>query len=232
MGASNACIACHQPRHTPPSSTEAEYTISSSHWGPHHGPQATLVEGIQGYEFSQDGIVAAGTSEHSSEMSCVACHMTDNGHTFEPAATASATCTECHSEYTEVTGFASGMTDLAAKLEAVVGWEYVYIIDRDTEGDPILDDGDLVFLDAVGGNVVDDAVIMMDDDGTTPLKQDVVGAVLADSPNPGFYGQGATFTSDEAGAAHNYLFLLEDKSNGVHNPTYAKALIVQSNEAL
>jgi hypothetical protein len=235
LGKSNTCVACHQPRHGAPDPADAEYAITSSHWGPHHGPQSTLLEGIQGFEYSSTGISADGSAGHKTNMSCVACHMStvDEGHSWEPADYASSTCVKCHDAKPEVEGFTTGMAALAVKLENVVGWEYKYSVLRNTAGDPILDDGDLQFLDA-DGVVTDDSdlyVIEEDVDGVQ-IKVDVIGAVHDDSPNPGFYGQGATFTTDAAGAAFNYLFLLEDKSNGVHNPNYAKALIQQSNGAL
>jgi len=44
---------------------------------------------------------------------------------------------------------------------------------------------------------------------------------------------GATMTQTEAGALYNYRYIiLEDGSNGIHNPRYAKALLQNSIEAL
>jgi len=234
IGASNTCIACHQPTHRPPSNTEAQYTIDSGHWGPHHGPQATLVEGILGYEYSNVGISAPGSSEHSSASSCVACHMIEGDHSWVPAATASVTCTECHDEKIEVAGFEPDMLALAAKLELVEGWEYRYSIVRDDAGQPVLVNGKLQFLDSDGDVTADSDMYVIElDDSGDKMKDVVIGVVNDGSPNAGFYGvEGATFTSDEAGAAFNYLYLTEDKSKGVHNPNYAKALIAQSLNAL
>jgi len=234
MGASNACISCHQPRHEGPTGLEAEYTIDSGHWGPHHGPQATLVEGIEGYEFSNIGISAAGTSGHSEGSSCVACHMSEGGHTWEPSTPTSVTCTKCHDAKTEVAGFEPDMLTLAGQLATVEGWEYKYSVLRDDSLDPVLDaDNKLQFLDANGDITKESSmyVIELDDNGDK-ITEVVIGAVHSDSPNPGFYGMGATFTSDQAGAAFNYIYLTEDKSKGVHNPDYAKALIAQSIDAL
>jgi len=41
-----------------------------------------------------------------------------------------------------------------------------------------------------------------------------------------------TYSSDVAGARFNYQMCLEDRSNGVHNPKYVKALLQNSIEAL
>lgn len=37
-----------------------------------------------------------------------------------------------------------------------------------------------------------------------------------------------TYTNDEAGAVYNYLFVMEDRSNGMHNYDYAKKLLENS----
>lgn len=113
MGTSNTCITCHQPRtETPVADADGEFTVTSSHYGPHHGPQSTLLEGIQGYEFSSVGISAAGTAGHKEGSSCIACHMgettdgTDGAHTWNPTATA---CLNCHnSEPESVSGYETG----------------------------------------------------------------------------------------------------------------------------
>ena len=41
-----------------------------------------------------------------------------------------------------------------------------------------------------------------------------------------------TYTLTQAEAAWNYLLIMEDSSNGVHNPSYTKALIKNSIEVL
>ena len=251
LGKSNTCVNCHQPRRSGPTAdANGEFAVTSSHWGPHYGAQSTLLEGIQGYEFSSDGISAPKSAAHRAKMSCVSCHMAKavevkdgvenefSNHTWNPAVSASATCTTCHDNKPEVAGFATGMAELGGLLESVVGWEYVYKIKRVGDvptGDPVLNaDGDLQFLNAAGAVTTKSAeyVILLDTDGVTKLTQDVIGILHDGHPNTGFYGRGATFTIKEAGAAWNYLFLSADNSNGVHNPVYAKALLAQSILAL
>lgn len=124
-GGSNACIGCHQPRREFSGDPDGDgmFFISSSHWGPHHGPQATLLEGIQGAEIA--GSVpypAVASSTHRQGASCVSCHMgaTDDGsnglHTWIPSDNA---CTACHTTVpTEVTGLAADMDHLGELLEA------------------------------------------------------------------------------------------------------------------
>ena len=179
MGLSNTCVNCHQPRdsYAVPGPVD-DYVNTSSRFGPHHGPQSTMVFGLLGAEIA--GSVAypsAGISQHA-EVSCIGCHMgetTDGGdgvHSFWPTDN---TCAECHS----------------TSIENLV----------------------------VGG---------FDDDMAT-LKADLValGVIAAnDRPIPG------TYPANVAQALWNYRTLLEDKSHGIHNPEYAKALLTNSLEAL
>lgn len=187
-GTSNMCIDCHQPRRLPPTSTDGTFEVTSSHWGPHHGPQATLLEGIQGAMIAgSEGYPGVGSAKHRTGASCVQCHMSasdgdDNGmHSWIKT---NEGCVGCHSSGipTEVDGLAAEMVKLAVLLENVEG---------------------------------------VDEDGN-PVK----GIVHDGHPQEG------TFTIKEAEAAWNYLLVMEDSSNGIHNPKYVKALIKNSIEAL
>lgn len=124
---SNNCAFCHQPRRTPPEDNGLGlFTITSSHWGPHHGPQSTMLEGIQGAEI--DGSVdypEAVSAAHRTGSSCVECHMAepdgegiDGYHTMIQTDT---NCGTCHSNGIpdEVTGLEAGMLALGAKLEEI-----------------------------------------------------------------------------------------------------------------
>ncbi len=185
-GTSNQCVQCHQPRRSNPEDDgSGTFTITSTRWGPHHGPQSTMLEGIQGSPISgSTAYPAPKSAAHRAASSCVNCHMAkttdgfDGSHTFSVGNNA---CIVCHTNGvpTEVDGLA----------------------------------GDLATLEGLLANVVSQ-------DGT------VVGIILDGSPQEG------TFTFIEAQAAWNYLFVMEDSSEGAHNPPYAKALIRNSVEAL
>jgi len=91
MGAGNLCANCHQPRRAIEVAADGTVDVDSTHWGPHHGPQSTVLMGIGG---STDGNAGA----HYSVVSdgCVTCHMGDTqDHTMAPAV---ATCQECHAD--------------------------------------------------------------------------------------------------------------------------------------
>ena len=57
-------------------------------------------------------------------------------------------------------------------------------------------------------------------------KLETIGVVHDGHPVAG------TYALVEAQAAWNYLFILEDASNGIHNPVYARTLIQNSINAL
>jgi hypothetical protein len=179
LGYSNTCVNCHQPRTPAPTAdVDGNANISSTHWGPHHGPQGTMLEGLGGASFlgQTTALPARGTAGHKTGASCVTCHMgeptdvTDGSHTWNPTANA---CLECHdSEPEAVEGLEASRATLLVALQA--------------KG----------VFDADGGVI------------------------------PG------TYPAAQVQAAFNYLFVEEDKSNGIHNPDYAKALVANSIEAL
>ena len=91
MGDGNLCANCHQPRRLGPEEGGGEYEITSTHWGPHHGPQSTVLLGISAYG------VADSTSIHYTLVTdgCPVCHMVAGDHTL---AASTAGCQSCHAE--------------------------------------------------------------------------------------------------------------------------------------
>ena len=178
MGTSNTCVNCHQPRGLVPTTATVKL---SSRFGPHHGPQSTLLEGIQGSEIA--GAVAypaVGSAAHRTGASCTACHMGepssagahDGLHSWHPTEKA---CLACHTGGAPagVTGYDADM----ATLEAILVTKGAY---STTTG-------------AFTSNTVDLIV---------------------------------------AQAAWNFALLKEDRSKGIHNPNYTKALLKNSIQAV
>jgi len=117
-GRSNLCMNCHQARVTGPADMGGQYIdlngtpddgpggagdddeylvpagyyyISSTHYGPHHGPQANLLAGTGFAEISGTySYSAVSSGAHAREDGrCVGCHMgtydgSDGGHTWKP----------------------------------------------------------------------------------------------------------------------------------------------------
>lgn len=129
-GSSNLCVNCHQPRTLGPESLQADsFNITSSHWGPHHGPQGTYVEGIAAVEFEGSAnYPEPGTSTHASAGACVVCHMGEateegdevhGGHSFKANL---ANCTVCHSDATsfDINGVQTEVAGLLEDIEAIL----------------------------------------------------------------------------------------------------------------
>lgn len=183
---SNTCINCHQPRSAEPvNDGTGIYTITNTRFGPHHGPQSTILEGMGGSNIQGSlPYPALASATHRTGASCVTCHMgestdgNDGSHSNWPTENA---CITCHTSGppSEVAGLAADMSTLETLLANVVS-----------------------------------------QDGT------VTGIVLDG------HSQAGTYTFKQAQAAWNYITVLEDKSNGVHNPAYTKALIRNSIEAI
>jgi hypothetical protein len=173
-GEGNLCVNCHQSRRDIAEPVDGMIEVTSTHWGPHHGPQSAMLLGIGGA-----GDVEGSSSTHYNavEDTCVACHMGENRvHTFEPQIS---TCQACHSD-AEDFDIGGTQTEVQAMLdeleEALIsaGW-------LDEEGHP--------------------AVTMVPE--------------------------------TEAEALWNWIYIAhEDRSLGVHNPGYTRALLEASQEAM
>jgi len=127
LGTGNLCVNCHQPRNvTMPDVTnpDGDFEVTSSRFGPHHGPQSTVLTGNLFYEV---GTGYSNSMHKDVENGCVGCHMADaygsqaGGHTFSMTyeyhganAVWAAGCISCHE------------TDDATH-EAIEEWEAEYL---------------------------------------------------------------------------------------------------------
>jgi len=166
-GKGNLCTNCHQPRRAIADAVDGVISVTSTHWGPHHGPQSSMLVGLGGA--GQDGSPMLHYSGIAN--TCVSCHLGEGqDHTFLPSTDA---CQTCHSG-TEDFDINGTQTEIQEKL--------------DTLG---------ALLIAAGA---------LDETGDHP--------VVGDYPE-------AT-----AQALWNWIYIAhEDKSLGVHNPAYTRALL-------
>ncbi len=90
-GEGNLCATCHQPRRPIDEAVDGMIEVTSTHWGPHHGPQSAMLLGLAGA-----GDVAGSAGAHASvEGTCVTCHLGGAmSHTFEAKIES---CQACHS---------------------------------------------------------------------------------------------------------------------------------------
>ncbi|MBL7113852.1 MAG: hypothetical protein ISS19_18080 [Bacteroidales bacterium] len=90
FGTGNLCTNCHQPRIIDPMPTPGggDVTITSSRYGPHHGPQSAVIWGTGAFELAGSQTYAAPGSNAHVNAGCITCHMAEaygnqaGGHTF------------------------------------------------------------------------------------------------------------------------------------------------------
>ncbi|MDF1544188.1 MAG: hypothetical protein P1R58_03695 [bacterium] len=210
FGNSNICANCHQSRETPADIVDG-YVVTSSRFGPHHGPQSDLIAGTIGYEYAAYG--AYPNSNHGGAVgtACVSCHMGNpsevhegyhvGGHSWnmedEEGNTLVHYCATCH---TEAGDRGDDYTDITQDAP----------VDYDNDGDDT--EGYMNEMDGLHDSL-----------GTLLLSLNLItgsGSSVADTN--GIADGGV------AGAVWNYRVYLEDRSHSVHNPAYIKALLESS----
>jgi hypothetical protein len=111
-GKGNLCANCHQARTAlPAAAADGTVSVTSTHWGPHHGPQAEMMLGVGG---SADVQGAPGPHYLKVTDTCVACHMGGDAanHTYTPNV---ATCQTCHTGAKDF-NMNGAVTELDAKI--------------------------------------------------------------------------------------------------------------------
>jgi hypothetical protein len=128
--AGNLCANCHQPRTVMEADDSGMVNVSSTHWGPHHGPQSAMLLGVGGA-----GEVDSGASAHYRRVrgTCATCHMADNNHSFEPSL---AVCQDCHEDADsfDVDGIQTQVDGLIAELQDALVAKGLL----DEEGEPVV----------------------------------------------------------------------------------------------
>lgn len=152
-GNGNLCANCHQSRQNVETYVIADVELSS-HWGPHHGPQADLLNGSNAYVFTGESY---GNTDHGSKgdnEGCVRCHMGDppthigyriGGHSFnmedeEDGSTLVGVCADeaCHGEAATSFDYANIQTDVEYLLSSLRTLLFNEGIITD-EGEPVED---------------------------------------------------------------------------------------------
>ena len=173
-GKGNLCANCHQPRRLMEVAEDGTVDWSSTHYGPHHGPQTAMLMGIGG-----EGAEGSPAAHYAMvENTCVSCHVGENDdHSFEPSVAA---CTACHAdaENFDINGTQTEVAGLLEELKAAL----------------------------------------------------VAKGMLEEEADEAIVG---VYPEADAAALWNYIYIAhEDKSLGVHNPSYTKALLESSIAAL
>lgn len=206
-GNGTICMNCHKARTDAVVYTNNYLKNLSTHYGPHHGPQADILEGKNAITFGQN----IENSAHFSDVdnTCVGCHMypttTDSlgnvilvgSHSFRMSADGVdnvAACKTCHGEIG---------TKFSDKKCYING-------NADLDGNGVAD-----------GLQIEIQGLM--DQLKALLPQDANGnVVITDS----------SVTLTQAQAAYNYFMIQDDGSLGIHNPRFVFGLLKSSIEAL
>ncbi|HEV2394306.1 MAG TPA: hypothetical protein VG146_18300 [Verrucomicrobiae bacterium] len=194
------CMECHHARQN--ATTYAATAAGSPYFGPHHGPQADMLEGANGFTYGK----AIPSSAHRDAVTnaCVTCHMqtvasTDptflhaGGHTFLPA-----------------WDTATNSTDLTAACQGCHGTTITTTFDfplQDYNGDGVIE------------GVQTEIQHLLDQLSTyLPPVGQVKSSLAIDS----------TWTRPQLEASYNWQFVKNDGSLGIHNTAYAAGLLKAS----
>lgn len=116
---SNLCANCHQSRRAEPNIDVpgTEFSITSTHYGPHHGAQANVLNGTGFAEIAGTATYPTTSTHLGAGATCVACHMAEfddgeGGHTFTPSV---AKCDGCHT--TTDFNYGNVRTEVGDKLD-------------------------------------------------------------------------------------------------------------------
>ena len=200
-GMGTLCMNCHQARQN--AATYVANTKGSLRYGPHHGPQADMLLGTNGYTYGKK--IPSSAHGDVVEETCVACHMQTvdaadpvlgkvGGHTFKvtfagdsksPQKDLVGTCQGCHGP------------DITAVNFALM----------DYDGDGAIDG-----VQTEVQHLMDKLALML-----PPVGQAKTGLTID-----------ATWTQPQLAAAYNYLFVQSDGSRGIHNTAYTVGLLKTS----
>ncbi|MHC4431986.1 MAG: hypothetical protein ACYTBS_09110, partial [Planctomycetota bacterium] len=129
-GKGNLCVNCHQPRRVIAAADPNDnIRVTSSHWGPHHGPQSAMLLGTGGA-----GGVAGIPSFHYKlvDDTCITCHIgADANHNFKSV---SASCDACHIPEDDVKAVQSDIEGLILQLGDLLADKGLL----DAEGHPVV----------------------------------------------------------------------------------------------
>lgn len=212
--AGNLCARCHQGRSLTsrvaggvvPVIDGPDVEITSSRYGIHHGPQAQVLAGVGAYEFTGSETVTGGPFAHGNpdvnEKLCATCHM------------ATATGVEF-----------GGHT-----------WRMSFTSNGNKEENTAGCNNSACHAGAISdfSTVQDEVLGLMQD-----LEQLLVDLGIKQGLTPGYtlaelapYANAGVWSANLAAAMLNWQVFAEDRSRGLHNPAYARAVLTNTIEAI
>jgi cytochrome c553 len=234
-GSGNLCASCHQARGNVVTAVAAQKGVISPRGTSHHGPEADMLVGTNGYEFAGKKY---SSSPHAMvvENTCVTCHMGQpgtrygfspevGGHAFtvvgdvhEAALGNVSNCLACHKDIKTVAAKKYINTTITALRDTVY---FTLKAKADYDGD-----GAVEFVQQEVQGLLDRLV----NTKGTGVMQTMANPMFAKDGT--FIASKTAYTNDQLGAYANLLYVIEDKSLGVHNATYTIELLMDSIQAL
>lgn len=207
--AGNLCAQCHQARVlTMPTMGAATVSVTSSRYGYHHGPQAQVVGGTGAVEFAGSKTVSGGPTSHgnpaANAMACATCHM---GQAY---------------------GEQAGGHTWKMKYE-YHGSDRENVAGCNVSGCH----NDLDGFDAFGDVPAEIQALLVAIE-TKLVALGIKQAMSDDYTIHGLsvYANTGDWPGDVAGAFLNWQMFAEDRSLGLHNPAYARAVLTNTMEVL
>jgi cytochrome c553 len=233
-GAGNLCASCHQARGDSKTAIPASKGALSPRGMHHHGPEADMLAGTNGWEFAGKKY---STSPHYMIVkdTCISCHMGQpkgrygfspkvGGHAFTVVGDVHevelgnvSSCVTCHKDVKTVAAKKYINTAFAPKDTAY----FTIKAKADYDGD-----GTVEFVQAEVQGLLDKLV----NKNGTGVMQTMANPMF--KPDGSFANSKAVYTNDQLGAYANFLYVIEDKSLGIHNATYTLQLLYDSIQAL
>ncbi len=208
-GAANLCITCHQARDIgarsdiPVVIDGADVTITSTRYGFHHGPIAQTVGNTGAYEFAGSLTIP---SENSHQQDCTLCHMATVDGGVEVGGHTWRMSFGAEGEESD------NVANTCAQSGCHVTATSYDILGIQTQIQGLLEDIETILV-AQGIKAAD---------SPAPYNEETLEA----------YAVAATFPANLVAAMANWQLFAEDWSFGVHNPAYARAVLVNTLEYL
>jgi hypothetical protein len=200
----NLCAQCHQGRVISPMPALGgpNVTVTSSRYGTHHGPVAEILGGVGLFEFKGPVTIPTGAYVHGDKA-------------YNPAS-----CGACH---------------MATVQGGAEGGGHTWRMEYELEG--------TVSENIAGCNQTGchKTVTKFDHNG---VQTEIAGllqelnnelfriGIKRDNDVNSYYAKAGTYPGDVAAAQVNFQIISEDKSHGIHNPPYVRAVLKNTIEKM
>lgn len=227
IGKGNLCANCHQSRRDPAAVVKPTLAAKvSSHFGPHHGPQANLFVGNGAYEYPGKIYKNSGHRIEAKD-SCIDCHMAlpEGRYGSTAALGGHSFFLSDHQENGDVKLLTAPCANCHAGIKQLKGTRYFNV----PAGDDYDGDG---YIEAAQLEVEGLLTRLVSDDGSGLLQDGPQAMYKADMSWNSISNQELERSTTEMAALFNYKFFIEDRSYGAHNLIYAVQILMDTIESL